>query len=139
MKKIYGVVNTISKARTIAMTVLSTPSEAPRALKFIVPPVYIPVIIAATLLNSGTSGVWKMKYPLMTAVNTAAIPPSSDQSVLGRAFVHSLKSQLNSIKGIASGTVTDMIVDCSLLKLSAASVPGSKCTKPVKAKMIPTA
>ena len=39
MKKIYGVVSTISNASTIAISVLSTPSEAPKALKFIVPPV----------------------------------------------------------------------------------------------------
>ena len=80
-----------------------------------------------------------MKYPLTTATSTAQIPPTSDQIVLGRAFVQSLKSQLNNISGIAKGTVTDMIVDCNLLKLRVAAVPGSKCTNPVRAKMIPTA
>ena len=131
--------NTISKARTIAMTVLSTPSEAPRALKFIVPPVYIPVIIAAILLNSGISGLRKMKYPLTTATSTAMTPPTSDQMVLGRALVQSLKSQLKSISGMARGTATDMMVDCNLPKVIAAAVSGSKCTKPVRAKMMPTA
>ena len=39
MKKIYGVVSTISKASTTAIVVGVTPKDAPKALKFIVPPV----------------------------------------------------------------------------------------------------
>ena len=75
----------------------------------------------------------------MTATITATKPPTNDQIVFGRALVQSLKSQLNSINGIASGTATDIIVDCNLPKAIAAAVSGSKCTKPVRAKIIPTA
>ena len=75
----------------------------------------------------------------MTAVSTAAIPPTIDHRVFGKAFVHNLKSQLNSINGIASGTVTDIRIDWILLNDAASTVPGSKCTNPVNAKRIPTA
>ena len=69
---------------------------------------------------------------------TATIPVTNAQAVLGSDFVHSLKSQLKSINGIASGTATLMMVDCSLLKLSATSGV-AKLNTPQSEAIIPTA
>ena len=69
---------------------------------------------------------------------TATIPVTNAQAVLGSDFVQSLKSQLKSINGIAKGTATFMIVDCSLLKV--APIAGSaKWNTPQSEAIIPTA
>ena len=69
---------------------------------------------------------------------TATIPVVSAHAVLGRDLVHSLKSQLKSISGIANGTATLMMVDCNLLKLAATSGV-AKLNTPQSEAIIPTA
>ena len=69
---------------------------------------------------------------------TATIPVVSAHAVFGRDLVHSLKSQLKSMSGIAKGTATLMMVDWSLLKV--APMAGSaKWKTPQREAMIPTA
>ena len=69
---------------------------------------------------------------------TAAIPVTNAHVVLGSDLVQSLKSQLNSISGIANGTATFMIVVCNLLKLAAISGV-AKLNTPHNDAIIPTA
>ena len=69
---------------------------------------------------------------------TAAIPVTNAHAVLGNDFVQSWKSQLKSISGIANGTATLMMVDCSLLKV-APIVGSAKWNTPQSDAMIPTA
>ena len=74
----------------------------------------------------------------MEATITATIPVTNAQAVLGSDFVQSLKSQLKSMSGIANGTATLMIVDCSLLKV-APTAGSAKLNTPQSEAMIPTA
>ncbi len=70
-----------------------------------VPPVYIEVIMAAILSNSLIPEYLKIKKADITATMIEMTPPIKAAMVLGKDLVHSLKSQLNNIRGIAMGTV----------------------------------
>ena len=99
----------------------------------------MPVIIAETFAMSFTPVLRKMKNPEITATVIAIIPPTRARIVFGRARVHSLKSQLKSISGMASGTEMFIINFCMLSKVAASAVPGSKVTNPVRLIIMPTA
>ena len=74
----------------------------------------------------------------MTAISTEASPPISVPKVFGSDFVHSLKSQLKSMSGMAMGTARFMIHVCTWPKASASALPISNCTIPVSERMMPT-
>ena len=79
-----------------------------------------------------------MKYPDNKAMRMEARPPISTAMVFGNDLVQSLKSELKSISGMASGTATFIRVFCND---SRASAPGSAPVgrTPISAAMIPIA
>ena len=91
----------------------------------------------------GTVGfMYNEKYVDRSEVSTwgAILNPKFEQKLFMKDAFRDVYSPLliylNS-EGIANGTVSDISVDCNFENTTCASVPASKCTKPVSANRIP--
>jgi hypothetical protein len=130
-----GNVINISNVSDIVRILGSISNALPIAAKFIVPPVYIATISDERLLRFSISEFLNKKNDTITAITIAIKPDIRALKVFGNDLVHNLKLQLNSIKGIANGTVMFINNSC-ILAISDDSL--GMGNRPLKDITIPT-